>query len=1160
MSELAEQAAGAARRTRSRFAGEKLIPATAKLYSQHIRLATGQGRLATFDDQEFTRRLAEAVVLVDASIHGQSRGEDDWRSGLRRSAEVLEWLAHPDLQGDGLPLSLLSAAAYHLAGFPARASTLAAHRADDEQEAPLLRLLLRAEFPSLLETAVDVAASPPRRPGVPESEGEEAVLRIQELVSGEVASALGVICAELRWGRQRRVRAAVDKLRAAATALMPFSDPYGWLTVTLVAEVAENAVAQSLRSLVRPLESSVDDEGKRALERYVRAAYASGRALAWPSQARGLDRLAAGGSFALCTPTGSGKTTVAEIALLDGLFPADGGAADLPALCLYLVPTRALAAEVEGRLSRALRGVGGREAIAVTGLYGGTDWGPTDVWLSAENPTVLVSTQEKAEALVRFFGSRVVERIRLVVVDEAHEVQADSSGAERDSHESRALRLETLVARLRAQLGDQTRFIALSAVAHGIQAPLARWISGDEDPEPVVMPYRSTRQVIGRLRCQPQGRTRIELDLLDGQMIELADRDEGPFVPAPFAPVPSASGMVGAQKGLAPYALWAAMQLADERRERGGQSVLISIAQGIANWANWLNQLFDEWPDTEVPQFFSPPEDPDDARLWSRALASCGDYFGAASREFRLLERGIVVHHGRMPGRLPRLLIELVERRLARIVLATSTLSQGVNLPFETILVPGLHRQGGAMTGRELGNLAGRAGRPGVSTEGQTLVLLLEAQERWRAEAARRDYEAALAELAGAQTDAGPASALAGLIEEVRRLGPSESNELDAWLEATAPLDLNDADADTPAIRALDSLDAVLLAAMEEAGTSTPAAAEEALRRVWRQTFARYAAAKEAELEQTVVLRGRALGSIYSDRSQRTRIYRTGLPAREAGALENVTPEVIDHLWSGEAFTEWDDGARFEYIRRAVELLRSVPRFAVPEVVGRSSATWETVLRWWLDRRGADRQPTAAQVGQWHQFISQQFMYRFNWGLAGVLSTVQANIDESVGSLEIWGGGGLPWAAWWIKDIVAWGTLDPIAAYLLARGGVDVRDEAEEEAARYWSEVEEDGSDPLNPAEVRDWVSARAAERRRVGRRPPRRMAVELVADFNQWQSARPWRVLPVLQSRRLAWVDPAGVVLAESELVDRWRRDFASRYDFRLMPDEGVVTSRRYV
>ena len=44
------------------------------------------------------------------------------------------------------------------------------------------------------------------------------------------------------------------------------------------------------------------------------------RSVIWPSQSLGLSRLMEDESFALCTPTGSGKTTVAEVALLQSLF------------------------------------------------------------------------------------------------------------------------------------------------------------------------------------------------------------------------------------------------------------------------------------------------------------------------------------------------------------------------------------------------------------------------------------------------------------------------------------------------------------------------------------------------------------------------------------------------------------------------------------------------------------------------------------------------------------------------------------------------------------------------------------------------------------------------------------------------------------------------
>jgi replicative superfamily II helicase len=86
------------------------------------------------------------------------------------------------------------------------------------------------------------------------------------------------------------------------------------------------------------------------------------------------------------------------------------------------------------------------------------------------------------------------------------------------------------------------------------------------------------------------------------------------------------------------------------------------------------------------------------------------------------LKKGIVVHYGNMPGLTARLLVEVINKKIIPIVLATSTLSEGINLPFETILIPTLIRNQELLTAREFSNLVGRAGRPGVATEGRALI------------------------------------------------------------------------------------------------------------------------------------------------------------------------------------------------------------------------------------------------------------------------------------------------------------------------------------------------------------------------------------------------------------------------------------------------------
>src|SRR3546814_14776897 len=131
-------------------------------------------------------------------------------------------------------------------------------------------------------------------------------------------------------------------------------------------------------------------EFRRVLCRSARSALANKRALVWPAQEAGIAKLRDNTSFVLCTPTGSGKTTVATLGAVQGLFadPPVGGPAGN--LVLYLVPSRALAAEVEGRLAEDLRGIAA-EPYVVPGLYGGVDCGPTDDWTQTHPPPTVLS-------------------------------------------------------------------------------------------------------------------------------------------------------------------------------------------------------------------------------------------------------------------------------------------------------------------------------------------------------------------------------------------------------------------------------------------------------------------------------------------------------------------------------------------------------------------------------------------------------------------------------------------------------------------------------------------------------------------------------------------------------------------------------------------------
>lgn len=1195
------------REVRIQLAQSGLIPGFAKLYSQHTLISNGRPGLEAWRSNESEMRLHDAMRLLSVALAEREHGVSNWQNGARRAGELLEWLAHDELNPRNLPLLLLSAAAYQLAGYPARSFGLLNRARDDDQTSQILKSFLMSDFRNLLQNLAqhwrEYPASVLREP-LPWSDEDDFPGTFRGWVVSETLSALGVLCGYMRWGDESRLDAAVRKLSAVADLLLHDRDPYSWLVAKLSAEVATEYRRTSLRNALAEIMASLPEEGRQAFETYLRFNYFTTKPLAWPSQLRGIQRLSTGGSFALCTPTGSGKTTVAEIAILYSLFRgratnvnhgvSEGLASDTKPMALYLVPSRALASEVEAKLNRVLSTVTG-ERIIVTGLYGGNDWGPTDAWLTADDRTVLICTYEKAEALLRFLSPLFLSRVSLIVVDEAHNVQfsGDTSGLAKN--ESRALRLESLIARVLAYVqNSELQCIALSAVAVGFSETLANWITGSNESIPVQTSYRSTRQLVGCLDCFGDGRTEIRYDLLDGWDLhfEGAGQPDKPFVPNPFPSCPVTEGWKrqGPEKRLRPFLFWAAMHLAKPDSTGRQRSVLISLTQQPGGYAeDFLRLLNKDWSAIELPKFFRPPTERRKRLLWEQCLASCEDYFTRDSREYELLKKGIVLHHGKMPGLLARFLTRLIDEQIVNVVLATSTLTEGVNLPFETVLIPSLRRGSKTISVSEFNNLIGRAGRPGYGTEGRSLILLPpsfandSAKQRRQVGRARSMYEQMIREARQSSQDDGAVSntharsPLAELLRHIwaqwQRITQSDSEPaFFDWLERTIPT-IQDDSVETEEIEvleSLDTLDGILVSAIVEAEQLSaadigPDVLEQRLQEVWQRTYAHYAGRQEAHLRDLFLRRGMALRTrIYPDRSQRRRIYRTGLRPVAGFQLIDIYDNLRSHLETGSGYAEWADAEKLQYIKEIVRQIAQVPEFALPDKSGRSRIDWENVLSWWLHPQTAAEHPKRSQISNWHNYVSQSFQYRFNWGLSSIIALATDDIYQGelrLPSLTDWPSTGLPWIVFWLKELIVWGTLDPVAAYLLSHNLEVTRRGAEDTAQIYYRRYQElEADERLNAVRIRQWTdNLRRTRRRSNGMRLPRQVEVTLLRDFGS-TNRHHWRVIPVEQGEGLQWLDPAGFPLARSSRPDNWERDEFHNNDFFLEPSRKIVISSPYL
>lgn len=1177
-----------------------LPPSVAKLYSQFTRLNMDQPGLKGWEnDEEFSQLLNEAVTLVDAGLFEKEFEGEEWRNLLKRAGEIMEWLSHPELNTNQLPLKLLAASAYQLAGFPALATGLLKTRPVEYHESFLLEALLKADFQKIIELSVQYWKSKKQKI----KDGDNYSSSIHQWLINETVRALGIIASQIRWGEEIRFEKAKEKFSTVKNVIIDGKDPYSWLLAKLCYEVILEFSNTSLRHHVGDLSLGIPLLGQKAFQRYLRNNYLEGKSLAWNSQIRGIERLKQNKSFALCTPTGSGKTTIAELAIIQNLFDSEEETNDplvdtnlklnSAPIIMYLVPSRALATEVENKLSKVLQNLSDYPII-VSGLYGGIDWGPTDAWITSDKPTVLICTFEKGEALLRFLGPLFLRRVKLVVIDEAHSVQFDENYDTLINSNNRGLRLESLANRLIYTL-ENRKVIALSAVADGGIQSLSNWISSEFESKPEITPYKSTRQLIGRLEWLPTGKFEFEYDLLNGKHLEFAESGGAktvPYIHNPFDAFPISyidlkkkytGQKIGVSKRQRPYLFWAALQMVKPDTQGVQHTVLISITQYISGYAEDFVDFFEKiMKDVELPQFFTPPQEQKKSILWENCLRSCEDYFGIDSFEYKLLKRGIVVHHGNMPGLMARLLIEVISERIVKIALATSTLSDGINLPFETVIIPSVIRNGEPIRISEFKNLVGRAGRPGVGTEGKSLIMLEKSDPDYSSRNARNNYRNIIEEIANRDDNSVNEESESPLAELIRYLakkwkelsGSNSIEEFYDWLEKTSPLDKDSFNmVEDEIMLSLDSLDSLLLPAIVEFEQMRPTEGEpinksqieEHLKGLWGKTYAYFNNSKNRKMGEAFSKRGSAIfENIYPDKDLRRRYYRTSLSPVNANQLLKEYLIINEHLKIGADYAAWTIEEKISFISKVIQNITMLNKFQIDE--GVKKANFTDILHWWLSPNTAIIIPNSKEKTRWIKYIKRNFEYIFNWGLGSVISL---SLDDVYGNklketkIDEWPETGLPWIVFWLKELISWGTLDPVAAFLLANGTSTTRLEAEEKAKDYYENTLyfESTDDVLNASKIKRWGESSSYAKKDNDLILKNKINASLSIDLKETK-IKEWRVLPVISENNIdiTWIDLAGYELATSLVSEEWHKDYIKKYDFILDTKESVVVVSPYI
>ena len=92
----------------------------------------------------------------------------------------------------------------------------------------------------------------------------------------------------------------------------------------------------------------------------------------------------------------------------------------------------------------------------------------------------------------------------------------------------------------------------------------------------------------------------------------------------------------------------------------------------------------------------------------------------------KLVRGGVGVHHAGMLPRYRRLVEQLAQTGLLKVICGTDTLGVGINVPIRTVVFTSLAKYDGSrhrmLKAREFHQIAGRAGRPGFDTSGYVVV------------------------------------------------------------------------------------------------------------------------------------------------------------------------------------------------------------------------------------------------------------------------------------------------------------------------------------------------------------------------------------------------------------------------------------------------------
>ena len=401
-----------------------------------------------------------------------------------------------------------------------------------------------------------------------------------------------------------------------------------------------------------------------------------------PFQRTACEFLARGSSVLVAAPTGSGKTTVAEFAIAYARRERD-------AHVIYTTPIKALS----NQKYRELCDEYGEDQV---GLLTG------DMNRNADAPIVVMTTEVLRNMI--YDESPRLECLSFVILDEVHFLGDRHRGAV----------WEEII----LHLPPHIRIVGLSATVSNVE-DLGHWMHAVRDQTEVVISERRPVPLYQHVltsnallplfvnthgRLATRGRVNPELRTLPSQTPRQRSRGQAPRRKRTARVRRSEIAHALHETRLLPAIVFIFSRVGCD------QAVQQVLIDGVTLTTQEERREIRRVAHDALRNLSESERRVLKTRAWVQAL-----------------ERGVAAHHAGLLPLFKRVVEELFQRRLVKLVFATETLALGINMPAKAVVIEQLEKFNGEdrvpLTSGEYTQLTGRAGRRGIDEEGHAIVV-----------------------------------------------------------------------------------------------------------------------------------------------------------------------------------------------------------------------------------------------------------------------------------------------------------------------------------------------------------------------------------------------------------------------------------------------------